>query len=79
MIEDFAASVEKQNTHLPIQLWKWSGLPLSVPPTDWTSLFEKVFFEEIDWVIQSADSTEALTSPSTYIRECRRWFDAQRS
>lgn len=62
-----------------IENWTWIGCPLSMDPAQWDSLRDQVLFKEIDWLIQQAPTVEALTSSSVYIRECKRWFNAQRS
>ena len=57
------------------QSWEWKGTPLSQDPLYRDNLIDRVTYEEVDWLIRSAPLTECQTSPSEYIRECRKWFD----
>lgn len=62
-----------------IEQWQWKGLPCSQNVELHDTRHDKVTYEEVDWLIRSSTLNDALTSPSEYIRECRRWFDAKRS
>ena len=56
-----------QGWHQPIEDWDWLGLPRVATTT----------MRIINKYILDASLEECLTSPSKYIRECKKYFTAQ--
>ena len=66
---------------IDINNWKWEGVLRSSknPNRDYNKyVYPKGTVDQalliIDEMIENADLSECLTSPSEYIRECKKWF-----
>jgi len=63
--------------NVPVELWLWTSPSPSnyVPKPHSTNPYGSTIHKEIDGLIRKASPVECATSPSQYIRECRKWYD----
>lgn len=54
--------------------WVWMGNPFSKIPAFIDTREDKSHFEEVDYIIRMSSNILAMTSPSSYIRECKKWY-----
>lgn len=79
LINDYLKAQGKFWRSIEDRYWTWDGLPESLLVSGKMPYEYLQVYIGVDRLIRHATLEECLTSSSTYIRECKKWYEVNES